>query len=180
MANANGAERGRSKPRPKSPKQHGAAMAMEQRRERVAKLRVGGWSIREIAAEVGASLDTVHSDIHAVLDRTKDAADDAIKREREVSLLRLDAALRSIWPMIEPGAEDEPDDDAEPADPALLVIRAAKKLEAIDRLVKLDARRAKLLGLDVPAKQEVEVSADEKLQDALGKLSEARQRKSER
>lgn len=173
MANANGGKRGQ---RPKSPKQYGAEMAIELRRERVAKLRVRGYSMREIAAEVGVSLETVHSDVHAVLDRTIDSADDAIKRERAVSVARLDAALRSIWPLIDSDG-DEPDDDG---DIEATIARATKRLEAIDRVVRLDARRAKLLGLDTPTKQEVEVSAAEQLQGALAKLGEARQRKAER
>jgi hypothetical protein len=74
----------------------------------------------------------VHSDLMAVLDRAVEKADDICRREREISLRRIDIAIKSLM------------DRAEAGD-----------LEAIDRLVKLDVRRARLLGLDAPAKQEI-------------------------
>jgi len=116
----------------KSPKQAASELAIEQRRERITKLRISGWSIRDIAAHIGCSIGTVHGDLSAVLERTQDAANDATKRERAVSLARLDVATKGIWPEVETGG-----------------------VEAVDRLVKLEQRRARLLGLDAPARQEI-------------------------
>lgn len=121
--------RGRKK---RSPKQASQDLLIEQRREKVAKLRTAAWSIRDIAAHLKVSIGTVHSDIAAVFERTMDKADGAIERARAVSLERLDVATKGIWPEVESGDVD-----------------------AIDRLVKVEARRSKLLGLDAPTKQEL-------------------------
>jgi hypothetical protein len=120
-----------AKRRKQSAKQKSAEIAIEKRREKAAKLKLAGWSMRDIAAHLKCSLGTVHADIAAVLTRTQDSADEAVRLEREISLARLEVATKGIWPGVESG-------DA----------------EAVDRLVKLEARRAKILGLDAPTKQE--------------------------
>ena len=104
-----------------------AELAIEARREKAVKLKVSGWAYRDIAAHLKCSVGTVCSDINAVLDRVKETADDRARRERAMSLARLDVATKGIWPSVENG-----------------------DLEAVDRLVKLEARRAKVEGLDAP------------------------------
>lgn len=113
-------------------KQKAKELEIEIRREKVAKLKLAGISLRQIAQELGCALGTVHSDLEAVLARTVDTADEHIRMERDVSLGRCEVALRAIWPRICRG-----------------------DVEAINAFVRLDQRRAKLLGLDAPAKQEL-------------------------
>lgn len=113
-------------------KQKAKELEIEVRRAKVAKLKLGGISLRQIAQELGCSLGTVHSDLEAVLARTVDTADEHIRMERDVSLGRCEVALRAIWPRICRG-----------------------DVEAINAFVRLDQRRAKLLGLDAPTKQEL-------------------------
>jgi hypothetical protein len=121
--------------RKRSPKQQAAELQIELRREKAAKLKLAGWSMRDIGAHLKCSVGTVHSDIAAVFDRVRDVADGAVERAKAISLARLDVATRGIWPSVESG-----------------------DLDAVDRLVKIESRRAKLEGTDAPAKQEHKVT----------------------
>jgi hypothetical protein len=118
--------------RKRTPKVAAAELAIERRREQTTKLRLAGWSIRDIAGHLKCSVGTIHSDLSEVLLRTQDTTDDAVKKDRALSVARLDKATKGIWPQVESG-----------------------EVDAVDRLVKLEARRAKLLGLDAPTRQEL-------------------------
>jgi hypothetical protein len=109
-----------------------AEMVIEQRRAKVVKLRVAGWSIRDIAAHLNVSVGLVHGDLSEVLVRTREQANESVKVERELSIERLETAIKKIWDQVEGG-----------------------DLDAVDRLVRLEQRLAKLQGLDAPTKQEL-------------------------
>jgi DNA-binding CsgD family transcriptional regulator len=131
------------------------SLKMELRREQIAKLRLRGRSVRDIGRELGISKSVVQEDLTAIFLRAHDAADDAIALERQLSLERLDLLLGGII------------DRATSAD-----------LEAIDRVLKIDHRRAKLLGLDAPAKLEHAATAG--VSEMLSKVAEAVARKRQR
>lgn len=107
-------------------------LAREQRLEKVATLRIDGHSLRWIAKKLGVSLAQTHADVQEALERTVDRTNNAIAHERALSLHRIDIAILGVMPRVKKG------DDA-----------------AITSLTRLDARRAKLLGLDVPIKAEL-------------------------
>jgi transposase len=122
----------RPKRRKRSPKQCAAELAIEKRREQATKLRLEGWSIREIGKRLRCSPTTVHEDIAAVLERTRDAAGDAIEKQKRLSLARIDRAVRAIWGKVEAG-----------------------ELEAVRELIRIEARRAKIEGFDAADKLEM-------------------------
>lgn len=132
-----------------------AEMVIEKRRASVVQLRVAGWNIRDIAAHLDVSVGTVHGDLSEVLVRTREQANDNVKVERELSIQRLELAIKKIWPAVEAG-----------------------NLDAVDRLTRLEARLAKLQGLDAPTKQElsgpdgapIEVTARSNLERKLEEL----------
>jgi hypothetical protein len=128
------------KRRKRSPKQQATELGIELRREKAAKLKLAGWTVRDIAAHLKCSIGTVASDIAAVFERVRDTADGAIDRAKAISLARLDVATKGIWPSVESG-----------------------DLDAVDRLVKLEGRRAKLEGLDAPARSHIEMSLEQEL-----------------
>lgn len=123
------------KRRKRSPKQQAAELQIEMRRAKSAKLKLAGWNMRDIAAHLKCSVGTVHSDIAAVFERTRDTADGFLERAKAISLARLDVATKGIWPSVEAG-----------------------DLDAVDRLVRLESRRAKLEGLDAAVKSEVNLA----------------------
>lgn len=125
----------KKKRRKTSTKQKAAQLAIEARREKAAQLKLAGWTDREIAAHLGVSLGTANTDINAVLERLQESAEDAIARQRRLALARLEKSIKGIWPGIEAG-----------------------DLATVDTLVKVEQRRARLLGLDAPTKVESEVT----------------------
>lgn len=104
---------------------------LEERRAKVIKLRVDGYGFREIAAKLQMSVGQAYNDFKAVMDRTKAEADSTAEQERQVSLARIDRAMSVLMPLVDEGS-----------------------LDAMDRLDKLEKRRAALLGLDAPTRQE--------------------------
>ncbi len=142
MAAERAAPAKKKKRKKRSSKQVAAGLQIELRREKAAKLKLAGWTVRDIAAHLKCSVGTAQSDIAAVFDRTRDTADGAIERAKAMSLARLDVATKGIWPSIEGG-----------------------DLDAIDRLVKIEARRAKLEGTDAPVETKVDLQGTVTLDD---------------
>jgi hypothetical protein len=122
----------RRKQRKRSPKQCAAELGIAKRQEAACQLRLAGWSVRDIAGHLKCSVGTVHSDISAVLERTRDTAADAIDKQRRLSLARVDKAVRAIWAKVEAG-----------------------DLDACRELMRLEQRRAKVEGFDAADRHEV-------------------------
>lgn len=105
---------------------------IEARRARVAELLLARRTERQMAAELGVSTGTIVYDVAAVragwAESRKMHADLWVAEE----LSRLAAAEAAIWPQIMAG-----------------------KWLAIDRLLAIQDRRAKYLGLDAPAKVDI-------------------------
>lgn len=148
---------------------------LETRRAQVIKLRVDGYGFREIAAKAGISVGQAYNDFKAVMDRTKAEADSTADQERQVSLSRIDRAIKVLVPMIDAAdTETMRARIASGEDAKLVMSQAASALDAMDRLDKLEKRRAALLGLDAPTKVSAEVNSvglDEL--DALRKAARA-------
>lgn len=109
------------------------------RRVKAMELRVAGKkSIREVATELGVSVATVWRDLDALLREELDGVQDLIKIHRNVELERLDQ-----WQAKCLIALDHARDIDEQA-------------KMINVLTSISARRAKLLGLDAPIKQEID------------------------
>lgn len=127
------AKAAKKKRRKRSSKQVATGLAIAQRREKVAMLKLAGWTVRDISGHLKCSVGTVQTDIDAAYAAAEGNAEAYIKREKAISLARLEVANKGIWPLIETG-----------------------DLDAIDRLVKLEARRAKTIGFDAAEKQEID------------------------
>lgn len=108
-----------------------------QRREEAWKLRRAGWSLQQIATELGVSKSAVHKMIIGQLEESQATVSELARIERELQLERLDVLWNSLY-----------SDAIAPQASAL----AGGRLAIIDRLLKIAERRAKLLGLDAPTK----------------------------
>lgn len=117
-----------------------------ERRSSALQLRIGGARYRQIATELGVSLDTAWHDVQDSISETNTLVTERAEELRAVELERLDRYLRALQEVIQ-GTE-----------PAL-------KLRAIEIAVHVSARRAKLLGLDAqhtaPAIEEILRTASE-------------------
>lgn len=102
------------------------------RRHRVLKYRLAGKSYRDISRMVGISESTVSADIQAILEPVEESARKNVELYIKLELERLDKMARPVW------------FSATRGDTA-----------AVDQILKIMQRRAKLLGLDAPTKREV-------------------------
>lgn len=105
---------------------------VEARRRRAVKLRVDGYSYREIAAKLRVDVETAFSDVAVVLERTRLAADKLADEVRRLDLERLDLATKALLPKVKKG-------DA----------------RSTEKLVAVMARRSKLVGADAPVRSEI-------------------------
>lgn len=100
-------------------------------RKRCVDLRLRGGTYREIAEEAGCSLSHAWRLVTRAVEAWNEEAAEGAEVLRRIEAERLDGITRRLWPLI----------DCD--DPAL---------PAVDRMLRVMERRAKLLGLDAPAK----------------------------
>jgi len=110
------------------------------RRAAVMKELVAGLNQREIAEKLGCSVGAVNGDIKAVFAELDEATAYSALQFRALELHRLDRLTAAIWRKALCGA-----------------------MPAIDRVIKIMERRAKMLGLDAPAKFDLLQLDDETL-----------------
>lgn len=109
------------------------------RRQRSLTLRLQGMQLRDIAAIVGVSSMVVQGDIKKLIQENLNDAD--VARARALEEVRLDNVLRTAVGIAENVK----------GDPEL-------RLKAIDRIVRISAARASLLGLNMPARLDMTVT----------------------
>lgn len=119
----------------------------EVRLKQVAANLLAGLSYRQIAEGLNVSVGTVASDVKRLLDRWKKEQVTIVDDVVRVEVQRLDRAMAAIWTKVQGG-----------------------DLEAIDRMVKLMERRAKLLGLDAPKRVEEDLTLHTSHEEALQQL----------
>ncbi len=117
-----------------------------EKRRRCLELREAGYSYEEIAQEMGWShRSPAQRYVQRALKATYQEPADAV---RQLELRRLDRLAKGIWQQ----ATGKPASGETPAEPPSLF--------AIDRLMKLMDRRARLLGLDAPIKTDSKVAVE--------------------
>lgn len=128
----------------------------ETRRGKALELRIQGTTLDDIAAELGyASRGHVHDDIAGALRERRRRLAHGAEALREMELAKLDRLEVAAWkvlladhPVVQGGKVVQGVQDAGPV------------LKAIETVVKLIARRAKLLGLDEPEVIETRITAE--------------------
>jgi hypothetical protein len=95
-------------------------------------MRKAGANLQTIADELGISVPSVHNSIKRYIERINKYSEQEAVELRRLQLERLDTMLLGIWDKAQSGG-----------------------LRAIDRVVKIETRRAKLLGLDEPEKRDI-------------------------
>jgi len=96
--------------------------------------RAGGWTLREIAVDLGIGVSTVQDHCNRVLDRLAKENKEMASKWRDAQLSQLSTMLKAIWADVKKG-----------------------NTFAIDRALKIMERHAKLTGCDVPLKIEASV-----------------------
>ncbi|HEU4544375.1 MAG TPA: hypothetical protein VFR23_24805 [Jiangellaceae bacterium] len=85
------------------------------------------------------SIGTAHTDVRAAMSEYAKEAEKDVQAERGIELRRLERALEVVEKVL---SGDDPDAEE-------------LRLKALDRLVKIQEQRAKLLGLYAPEKRDV-------------------------
>lgn len=113
------------------------------------ELRKQGKSYRQIAIAIGRSKGLAHRWVGEMLLET---LQEPANELRTLELERLDALSDALWPLI---VKEMPDDvaDEDRAD-------YRPSLKAVDSILRVMERRAKLLGLDAPVRTEHSGSVD--------------------
>jgi hypothetical protein len=106
--------------------------AILQRQLQALELRKAGYSYRAIGERLGISHVQAYTDVNAELARLTELRKDSTEELRELELERLDVLLKGLEPMARVGNPG-----------------------AVNSYLRVMERRAKLLGLDAPTKQEV-------------------------
>ena len=102
-----------------------------QRRQAALFARMGGKTYAQIADELGISIERASQLVEEALKAIKQETAEQAAKLKEIELARLDRLLAAIWPQTMKG-----------------------DVQAIDRALKIMKRRAELLGLDAPIKQD--------------------------
>lgn len=115
----------------RSPKQKAQELKIALRRIQACKLRLEGYTQREIAEKLGISPGTAHHDLEAIHTFAREDAVAYVEREKAVSVGRLERAVKAIFPKIDQG-----------------------DLEAVRVLISLEAQRGKTIGFHAADKIE--------------------------
>lgn len=107
------------------------AVAAERRKQAVA-LRIAGATFEQIGERLGITKQAAYDTVVKALDETRTATAESAETLRHMELQRLDALQTALW------------SDAIKGD-----------VQVVDRVLKVMARRAQLLGLDAPTVQAV-------------------------
>jgi len=116
----------------KRQKQTPKIIASLERRQHALELRKQGLTYREIGAKLGVTTKAAHKTVTKALGFLNDRIGDEARLVRRLELERLDVMQRGLW-------------------------RKAKKGDphAVGSVLRIQERRAKLLGLDEPEKHEL-------------------------
>jgi predicted DNA-binding protein (UPF0251 family) len=156
-----------------NPQSHGNRAETAERRAEAYRLKLRGLSDREAGLRMGVSHTTIQN-------WTKQEADERVlplaDELRKVQLERLGEMRQAALDVLErihyavshgkvveaPGPDGGPLEDSAP------------RLAAIDRLLRVEERIARLMGLDAPTRSEIEARIEQKPDELLAKIAAAR------
>lgn len=111
-----------------------------ERDRKIIALARAGHTYRDIARALGTHFDVVAKVITGYHNELREQGNEDAKKALAASLARIDHALTKLWPDIDKGDS-----------------------KAIETMIKLEARRARMLGLDAPEKSDVTITTPMRL-----------------
>lgn len=105
----------------------GTLLIVTERRRQAVALRTAGLTFDQIGKQLGVSVRTAFLDVTKELDKLRKDLSESVEALRELELRRLDRAMVALHEQVGKGNHG-----------------------AIDRMIRIMERRAKLLGLDKP------------------------------
>lgn len=104
-------------------------------------MRMSGMSYRQIGRQLDVSHVTAYRYVEESIAQIREECDESAKQLLVLELKRLDAALAAIFKKVIGG-----------------------DLNAIDRMIKIGERRSRLIGLDAPTKQQMDLNIPEPIE----------------
>ena len=118
-----------------------ANLTTREREETAYTLRIAGWGYKEIGPYIGVSSTAAYQMVMRVLDRMETDLKGGADKVRNMELDRLDEMIKVLWPKVKAGDQF-----------------------AVDRVLKIQERRAKFAGLDAPVKLDQNINAQVEMQ----------------
>ncbi len=125
----------------------------QERRSKVAVMLLGHSSVLGMATALGVNRNTITADIKAIREEWKHDRSGAYERYAAEEVPKLDMLEHALWTKAMAGSG-----------------------EAVERILMIMERRARLLGLDEPAKLRINVVTEDELDAEIRRLSERHQR----
>jgi hypothetical protein len=141
------------------------------RRARVLASRTEQIPYAEIAAAESISEGTARMDYARALEQLKAEQDSQAKFNVARQLAALDTAERAAWLVLRKDHIHVQHGKIVRHESGEPVLDDGPVLNAIDRILKISERRARLLGLDAPAKIEVSDATDQAIRDLAAQLA---------
>jgi len=132
-----------------------AAVQKVENKYQVVTLRRDGYTMREIADILKVSITLVHNALHEVMHETILKYRESSEEARQLQVERLDGLLKIYTPLAR-GYEAIVADDKNPG--VMRTVQVKPNLEAAKFILDIEARRAKLLALDVPETKKLDVT----------------------
>jgi len=126
------------------------------RRARVLAMRIEQRPYTEIAAELGVTTDVAEKDYQRALEQLKREQDAQAATARNLELAKLDLMEAAAWQVLRKQHITVQHGKIVAFEDGTPVLDDAPVLNAIDRLVRIAARRATLTGMDAPTRIEVD------------------------
>lgn len=156
--NAKGSNKAKPKDQRKQSVKNGdpaGALKADLERHQAIKMRLEGYTFREIADEIGISVSTAHTYVNDGWERVQNATDEDRTLLRDMELARCDQMLKRVLPIAT--ANNLLVEKEKFVDGSMIVVTeedAELQFKAVDRVLKIQKRRSDLLGLDAPTKIE--------------------------
>jgi predicted transcriptional regulator len=133
---------------------------MAERRTRVVNMRVSGATVDQIAQQLGLTKSQVSHDLERTLKSRTAELGSAVENLRSLEAEKLDAMERVAWKVLAKPhyAVSATGNVARHPETKEVLIDDGPTLQAISSLLRIQERRAKLLGLDQPTRSSVEVT----------------------
>lgn len=123
---------------------------IEERRQQALDYRKAGYSYRDIGARLEVSHEQARRDVEAALAALVEDTKDSAEQLRQLELERLDMLTKALEPMAAVGNPG-----------------------AVNSFLRVMERRAKLLGLDAPVKQDINLDVSKLTDDELRAIIES-------
>lgn len=134
-----------------------AHVAAREREKRVLEMRIASIPFRVIAEELGISVAAAHKIANRAMDRLTTEVGEKVDEYKRMQLAQLDELQMALWPQAIGYTLRGPDGRPE-LDKYGRPIRVAPDVKAAREVRGILERKAELLGLDAPRRQEIKGS----------------------